>query len=180
MGREYVAAVSALAPDHRRVVDKMPTNFLYTGFIHALLPNARIIHCRRDPVDTCLSCYTKLFRDVKFASDLRELGLYYRGYETLMDHWRNLLPRDRLMEVHYEEVVADLEGQARRLIEFCGLGWHAGCLGFHANRRPVRTASVTQVRQPIYRSSVGRWKAYARHLGPLLEVLASRGPTDVV
>jgi tetratricopeptide (TPR) repeat protein len=180
LGREYEAQVCALAPGRRRVVDKMPTNFLYVGFIHAILPNARIIHCRRDAVDTCLSCYTKLFRDVKFASDLRELGLYYRAYENLMGHWRNLMSPERFTEVHYEDVVDDLEGQARRLVRFCGLPWHEACLDFHENGRPVRTASVTQVRQPIYRSSIGRWKPYARHLGRLLEALELKVPSDVV
>jgi len=171
LGREYATEVCILCRGRRRVLDKMPTNFLYAGFIHAILPNARIIHCRRDAVDTCFSCYTKLFRDVKFASDLRELGLYYRCYEALMAHWRGLLPAECFTEVHYENVVADVESEARRLLEFCGLHWDPACLAFHENRRPVRTASVTQVRQPIYRSSVGRWKPYARYLGPLLEAL---------
>ena len=171
LGREYATEVCILCRGRRRVLDKMPTNFLYAGFIHAILPNARIIHCRRDAVDTCFSCYTKLFRDVKFASDLRELGLYYRCYEALMAHWRGLLPAECFTEVHYENVVADVESEARRLLEFCGLPWDPACLAFHENRRPVRTASVTQVRQPIYRSSVGRWKPYARYLGPLLDAL---------
>lgn len=180
LGREYAAQVCALAPGRRHVIDKMPTNFLYVGFIRAILPNARIIHCRRDAMDTCLSCYTKLFRDVKFASELRELGLYYRAYASLMGHWRNLLSPERFTEVHYEDVVDDLEGQARRLVGFCGLPWHEACLDFHENDRPVRTASVTQVRQPIYRSSIGRWRPYARHLGPLLEALELKVPSDVV
>jgi len=180
LGREIAAEVCALAPARRRIVDKAPLNFLYVGFIHAILPDARIIHCRRDAVDTCLSCYTKLFRDVKFASDLRELGLYYRGYERLMDHWRNLLPPERFIEVRYEDVVAGLESQARRLVAFCGLPWHAACLDFHKNSRPVRTASLTQVRQPIYGSSVGRWRAYARYLGPLLDALGLQDTSSVI
>jgi tetratricopeptide (TPR) repeat protein len=170
-GSEYAAQACILSSGWRRVVDKMPTNFLYAGFIHAILPNARIIHCRRDPVDTCFSCYTKLFSEVRFSFDLRELGLYYRCYESLLAHWRELLPPQSFIEVQYEDVVEDVAGQTRRLIEFCGLPWDPACLAFHENRRPVRTASVTQVRQPIYRSSVGRWKPYARYLGPLLEAL---------
>ena len=178
MGRHYLAAVSALAPGSRRVVDKMPANFLYAGLIHLMLPNARIIHCHRDPVDTCLSCYTKLFSDEQaFTYDQAELGRFYRGYETLMAHWRAVLPPDRFIEVEYEQVVADIETQARRMIAFSGLEWQDSCLEFHKSRRPVKTASVNQVRQPIYRGSVGRWKPYERHLGPLLAALemANRG-----
>jgi tetratricopeptide (TPR) repeat protein len=171
LGREYEQRMRAVAQPGHRVVDKNPTNFLYAGLIHLILPNARIIHCRRDPVDTCLSCYTKLFRDVRFARDLRELGSYYRCYEALMSHWRDVLPAGRFTEVHYEHVVDDLEGQARRLIEFCGQDWNAACLRFHETHRSVRTASVNQVRQPIYRSSVGRWRPYAPYLGPLLDAL---------
>lgn len=172
LARHYLNRVSALAPGKARIIDKMPANFLYAGFIHALLPNARIIHCRRDPVDTCLSCYTKLFNgEQKFSYDLAELGLFYKGYARLTDHWTSLLPPDRYTEVRYEDVVDDLEGEARRLIEFCGLEWNEACLSFHKLKRPVRTASATQVRQPIYRTSVGRWKAYASHLTSLLDAL---------
>lgn len=175
MGGAYVARVSALSPGSRRVIDKMPSNFRLAGLIHLILPNARIIHCRRDPVDTCLSCYTRKFsRGQDFAYDLGELGTYYRAYEDLMAHWRQRLPPDRFMEVAYEAVVDDLEGQARRLIAFCGLDWDDACLAFHQTSRQVRTASVNQVRQPLYRGSVARWKAFEAHLGPLLEALNSR------
>jgi tetratricopeptide (TPR) repeat protein len=172
MGADYVAAVSAIAPGYARVTDKMPSNFRLAGLIHLMLPHARIVHCRRDPVDTCLSCYAQKFsRGQDFTYDLRELGLYYRAYEDLTAHWRSILPPDRFTEVIYEEVVEDLEGQARRLIAFCGLDWDEACLDFHRTARPVRTASVNQVRQPLYRTSVARWKAYEKHLGPLLEPL---------
>jgi tetratricopeptide (TPR) repeat protein len=173
LGRAYVDQVAALAPGKERVVDKMPANFRLAGLIHLMLPNARIIHCRRDPVDTCLSCYAQNFAvGQRFTFDLRELGLYYRAYERLMAHWRTVLPPDRFLEVDYEEVVDDLEGQARRLIAFCGLPWDEACLKFYETRRPVRTASVSQVRQPIYRSSVARWKPYERQLAPLIQALA--------
>lgn len=172
LARHYLGKVEPLAAGRRRVVDKMPSNFLYAGLIRLMLPNARIIHCRRNPVDTCLSCYTKLFTaEQNFAYDLTELGRFYRGYERLMDHWRSVLPADRFIEVQYEDVVEDMEAQARRLIDFCGLDWNKACLSFHKSRRPVRTASVNQVRKPIYRGSVGRWKPYAGHLGPLLAAL---------
>jgi tetratricopeptide (TPR) repeat protein len=172
LGRAYENRATVPGPEKRRVVDKMPANFSYVGLIHLILPDARIIHCRRDPADTCLSCYTKTFRGaVPFAYDLRELGLYYRRYEALMAHWRALLPPERFMELHYEDIVEDLEHQARRLVAFCGLAWNESCLAFHATRRQIQTASAHQVIRPIYRTSVGRAKRYAAHLGPLLAVL---------
>lgn len=172
LGRHYAERVSALAQGRPRVVDKMPANFLYAGLIHLILPHARIIHCRRDPVDTCLSCYTKLFQgDQKFAYDLRELGRFHGAYQSLMAHWRRVLPAERFMDVDYEAVIDDLDAEARRLVAFCGLEWDDACLAFHKTKRAVRTASVNQVRQPIYRASVGRWKPFAAHLGPLLDAL---------
>jgi tetratricopeptide (TPR) repeat protein len=172
MGSDYVRRIATLAPDAARVTDKMPANFRFAGLIRLMLPNARIVHCRRDPLDTCLSCYaTKFSRGQPFAYDLRDLGSYYRAYEALMQHWRACLPTDRFIEVRYEDVVGDLEGQARRLVDFCGLPWDDACLRFHKDRRQVRTASVNQVRQPLYRTSVARWKTYERHLGPLVEAL---------
>jgi tetratricopeptide (TPR) repeat protein len=172
LGRAYAARVAAVAPGHRRVVDKMPGNFQYAGLIALALPNARIVHCRRDPVDTCLSIFSKKFTGRQdFAYDLAELGRYYRAYDALMAHWRGLLAPERLLEVRYEDLVGDLEGEARRLVAFCGLPWDGACLDFHRTTRPVRTASVNQVRQPIYRTSVARWKPYAAHLGPLLAAL---------
>ncbi|MGN6653468.1 sulfotransferase [Trinickia sp.] len=173
----YLARLAPLAGGRPHVVDKMPGNFLYAGLIPSILPGARIIHVRRDPVDTCLSCYTKLFAGHQpFAYDLAELGTFYRHYERLMAHWRELLPRDVFIETEYEAVVDDLEGEARRLIGWLGLPWDEACLSFHRNRRVVRTASVNQVRQPIYATSKGRWRAYAPYLGPLLEVLGIEAP----
>jgi hypothetical protein len=172
LGRAYVEQVAALAPDKPRLVDKMPANFCFAGLIHLILPNARIIHCRRDPIDICLSCYSKKFvQGNNFTYDLTELGLYHRAYEALMAHWRGLLPPERFIEVDYEAVVEDLESQARRLIAFCGLDWDPACLSFHQTQRPVRTASANQVRQPLYRTSLARWKPYQVHLAPLLDIL---------
>jgi tetratricopeptide (TPR) repeat protein len=172
LGREYRAEIMPLAKGRGFVVDKMPANFLHAGLIRLILPNARIIHCRRDPVDTCLSCYTKLFTaEQTFAYDLAELGRFYRGYRSLTDHWRSVLPADFWTEAVYEAVVGDLEGEARRLIAFLGLSWDAACLRFYETKRPVRTASLNQVRRPLYASSVGRWRKYAAHLGPLLAAL---------
>src|SRR5215472_16719697 len=172
LGASYVAAVRALAPNAERITDKMPHNFRFAGFINLALPNARIIHARRDPVDTCLSYFSKDFGNGHpYSYDLAELGRYYRAYEALMTHWREVLPSNVMLEVQYEEVVADTETQARRIVAYCGLEWDDACLSFHETQRPVRTASALQVRQPIYRSSVGRWRPYEHMLGPLLEAL---------
>jgi hypothetical protein len=176
LGQSYLASVRPLSGGRAHVVDKMPGNFLHAGLIHLMLPNARIVHCRRDPVDTCLSCYTKLFSaEQAFAYDLAELGRFHRAYQVLMDRWRVVLPQNRFIEVDYEAVVADMEGEVRRLIAFLDLPWDDACLDFHKTVRPVRTASVNQVRRPIYRSSTGRWKAHAAHLGPLLVALGIDG-----
>ncbi len=172
LGRAYLAQVAPLAQGKRHLVDKMPANFLHVGLIRQILPNARIIHCRRDPVDTCLSCYSKLFSAEQiFTYDLAELGQFHVAYQKLMAHWRKVLPADRFIEVDYEAVVDDLDGQARWMIDFLGLPWDEACLSFHQTKRVVRTASVNQVRQPIYKTSAGRWKPHAAHLGPLLEAL---------
>lgn len=177
LGDAYLAQVVPLARGRRHVVDKMPSNFLHAGLIHLILPNARIIHCRRDPVDTCLSCYTKLFAaEQRFAYDLAELGAFHRDYQALTAHWRKVLPTDCFLEVEYEAVVDDLEGQARRLLDFLGLPWDEACLSFHQTMRPVRTASLNQVRQPIYKTSAGRWRQHADHLQPLLQALGIAAP----
>ena len=172
LGADYLARVTPLAGGSRYVVDKMPSNFFYAGLIRLILPDARIIHCRRDPVDTCLSCYSKLFTgEQAFTYDQSELGRFHRGYQTLMAHWRKVLPSSHFLEVDYEAIVDDVEAQARRMIGFLGLDWNDACLRFHETKRPVRTASVNQVRQPVYRSSAGRWKAHTAQLQPLLAAL---------
>jgi len=172
LGRTYLDQVRPKAPEATRITDKMPANFFYAGLIRLMLPNARIVHCRRDPVDTCLSCYSKLFAgEQRFSYDLKELGEFYRAYEKLTAYWRMILPPDRFMEVQYEEVVENLEKEARRLVAFAGLEWDRACLEYYKNKRQIRTASFEQVRQPIYRTSVGRWKKFAKELRPLLEVL---------
>jgi tetratricopeptide (TPR) repeat protein len=171
-GQNYLNAVAPLARGRRHVVDKMPVNFVYAGMIRLMLPGAKIIHCRRDAVDTCLSCYSKLFAaEQSFSYDMAELGRFHRDYQTLTAHWRAVLPADAFLEVDYESVVDDIETQARRMLAFLGLDWHPACLDFYNTKRPVKTASVNQVRQPVYRSSAGRWRRHAAQLGPLLAAL---------
>ncbi len=177
LGADYVGTVqrrfgARMGAEHRFVVDKMPANFLYAGLIRLMLPDARIIHCRRDPGDTCLSSYSKLFkREQLFSYDQRELGRFHVDCQALMAHWRGVLPASHFIEVQYEDVVDDLEGQARRLVDFLGLDWSPACIKFYRTERAVRTASVNQVREPIYRGSVGRAGGGAEYLGPLLGAL---------
>jgi tetratricopeptide (TPR) repeat protein len=172
IGSAYLAGMTAPALAAARFTDKLPANFVYVGLIRLALPNARIIHVRRDPIDTCLSCFSILFRStLNFTYDLGELGRFYLAYERLMAHWRTVLPEGAMLDVQYEDVVADIETQARRILAHCGLPWDEACLAFHKADRPVNTASAAQVRQPIYGSSVGRWHAYRDQLQPLLEAL---------
>jgi hypothetical protein len=169
---DYINRIHKHSADAQYITDKMPANYMAMGLIPLMLPNAKIVHVRRNPVDTCVSCFTRLFNRHQDATyDLAELGKHYMNYDRLMQHWRTLLPANSFLEVQYEDIVADMEGQARRLIEYIGLGWDDSCLAFHKNKRNIRTASVTQVRQPIYKSSVERWRHYEAYLGPLLKEL---------
>jgi hypothetical protein len=141
------------------------------------LPNARIIHVRRDPVDTCLSCFSKLFVAVmlSFTYDLAELGRYYRAYDALMAHWRRVLPAGVMLEVQYEDLVGDFEPQVRRILDHCGLKWEESCRRFQLTQRPVKTASSTQVRQPLYRAAIGWSQPYRAMMAPLLDALGDAG-----
>jgi tetratricopeptide (TPR) repeat protein len=171
MADEHLAALRRLAPDARLVTDKMPTNFLHVGLIATLFPNARIIHCRRDPRDTCFSIYGLDFAgEHSYAYDQKNLGRYYRQYERLMDHWRHAAPA-AILDVRYEDLIADQEAETRRMLDFCDLDWDEHCLAFHETERTVRTWSYRQVRQPIYKTSVARWRKFAQHLTPLLDEL---------
>jgi tetratricopeptide (TPR) repeat protein len=165
---EYLGLLTSVAPEALRVIDKMPGNVLHMGLIHAALPNARIIHMRRDPVDTCLSIYFQDFQSAhSYANDLADVADYYRQYLRLMEHWQSILPREAMLTVQYESLVEEQEAWSRRMVEFIGLPWDARCLDFHATRRSVTTASKWQVRQRASRQSVQRWRNYERHLGPL-------------
>ena len=171
MAQIYLEPMKSLSPTSLRIVDKMPLNFLHLGLIALLLPEAKIIHCVRDPLDTCLSCHMTNFAVANdFKYDLRHLGMFYNIHNRLMAHWKSVLDVP-ILEVEYEKVIADPEGQARRMVEFVGLPWDEKCVRFHETKRAVITASVEQVRRPIYSTSVQRWRHYAKHLGPLREVL---------
>jgi tetratricopeptide (TPR) repeat protein len=170
--RDYRALLNGISPIARRVTDKGPQNFHFIGLIHSVFPRARIIHCQRHPVDTCLSIYFQNFATrIDFAYDRGDLLSAYRQYLRLMAHWRNVLPMDRFLEIQYEELVHDREAITQKMIEFCGLDWNDACLHPENNCRPVRTASVWQARQPVYRTSVARWRHYEPWLGPLRELI---------
>jgi tetratricopeptide (TPR) repeat protein len=167
MAQIYLQPLTALGPSAIRITDKLPLNFLHLGLIQILLPGARIIHCRRDAMDTCLSCHMHSFasgNDFKF--DLTHLGLFHRQYQRLMVHWTSSLDLP-MLQMNYEDIVTDPEGQTRRMLDFLDLPFDPACLDFHRTQRPVLTSSIQQVRQPLYGSAVHRWKHYEKHLAPL-------------
>jgi len=167
----YLRVLTANSGNASHVVDKSPFNSEYLGIIHSVFPKARVIYLRRDPIDTCLSCYFQDFPPLlNFTLDLSDLAHFYRNHHRLMEHWRRALPPGTLLDVPYEGLVADQEGWTRRILEFLGLPWDERCLNFESNERSVATASFWQVRQKVYKSSVGRWHNYERFIGPLLEL----------
>jgi hypothetical protein len=177
IGQSYLDRVRPRAPDAKRITDKRPDNFRFAGLIHLAFPNARIINLQRDPLDNCFSCYELASPAIfKFTYDLGELGRFYRAYEQLTAHWRKVLPARSFMDVRYESLVDNLEEQGRRIVEFCGLEWDPRCLEFHKANRSVRTASVVQVRRPVYKSSIGRWRPYRDRLQPLFDALGVTPP----
>jgi tetratricopeptide (TPR) repeat protein len=172
MGQDYINFCQMHRTEGKQhFIDKNPNNFPSVGFMHLMLPKAKIIDARRHPMDACFSCYRQLFaKGQPFTYDLTDLGEYYLQYQRMMDYWHEVLP-GRVLTVQYEEVVTDFENQVRRLLEYCGLPFEEGCLNFYDTDRPVRTASSEQVRQPIYTQSLGRWHYYEQHLDELKEVL---------
>ena len=187
LGAEYLERIYSGVTDGKKyshITDKYPFNFIYIGLIHLALPNARFIHSRRAPVETCLSNFSRMFHDVPFSYDLGELGRYYRAYDALMQHWQQVLPAGVMIDVQYEDLVTDLEPNVRRMLDHCGLEWDARCLEFHHTKRQVITASAAQVRQPLFRTSLERWRPEPKVLQPLFEGLGpelsnieSQGPT---
>ncbi len=171
LAQRYVETIGRGVRDARLIVNKLPHNFEYLGLIALAFPKAKIIHCTRDPMDNCLSCFMQSFNQSHaYNRDLETLGLYYRQYHRLMRHWKSALPIE-IFELPYEDMVADQEAMSRALIAFTGLDWDDACLAFHATERSVSTPSRWQVRQPIYRSSLKAWRAYEQHLGPLKAAL---------
>lgn len=164
-----------LAADGKRpryIVDKMLGNFVSVGLLAMAFPNSKIIHSRRDPIDTTFSCFTHFFGDGhNYLCDLAEIGRFYRTYRNLMDYWEATLPSRQYQTVDYEKVVADQEGETKRMLELLGLEWQEACLAFHSTKREIRTHSALEVRQPIYNSSVERWRPYEKELAPLFEAL---------
>lgn len=176
IAEHFLGVLRRADPHAARITDKMPGNFHHVGLIATLFPNAKIIHCRRDPRDTCLSIFFGDFvGSHPYSYDLTNLGHYHRQYERLMAHWHDVLP-GRILDVKYEDLVDQQEERSREMVSFCGLDWEARCLDFHKTSRNVRTRSNAQVRQPIYRSSVARWRPYEAHLEPLFAALAA--PTE--
>lgn len=172
LARDYLKRFAPIVGDAPRFTDKLPHNFVNVGFIHLLFPNAKIIHCRRHPLDNCLSLFSNsmiAFHN-DYKTELGNLGLYYRQYLRVMEHWREVLP-GLMHEVFYEDVVANTEWNARAMIGYLGLPWEDGVLERTKSQRSVRTLSNWQVRQPVYQTSKGRWRAYEQHLGPLIEAL---------
>lgn len=170
-GQRFVERMESLAPaDAQRIIDKTPGYFIWLGYLHLILPEARFIHARRHPVETCLSAYRIHFADGHYWScDLRTMGRYYRFYTEIMLYWKKVLPPKTLLEVRYEDMVNNLETESKRLADFLEMEWNPSCLDFHKNKRPVRTASVAQVRQPLHKNSVNRWRKYEPYLQPLLD-----------
>ncbi|HEY4970180.1 MAG TPA: sulfotransferase [Steroidobacteraceae bacterium] len=174
LGDQYLELLQRLSPDALRVVNKFPTNFLFLGLIHGALPHARIIHMRRNPIDTCLSIYFQHFEAANtFANDLEDLAHYHREYQRLMRHWRTVLPANVMLDVPYEGMVLDLPTWCRRMLDFIALPWDERCLDFHRTARIVGTASRWQVRQKINTSSIERWRNYEKFVGPLKSLLES-------
>lgn len=175
---EYVRKLKSHARSKQRIVDKLPHNFLRIGLFAALLPNARIVLCERDPVDNCVSIYQHHFSNNHgYAADLRELGKYYNLYRDMMSTWTKLLP-NKIFRVDYEKLVAHPEEQIRALLHYCNLPFHSACLSFHQTARFVSSPSATQVRTPIHSRSIGRAKNYEKHLSPLVSALAQRLPAN--
>ena len=172
LGEEYIETTGIHRQGAAFFTDKMPNNFRHIGLMHLILPNAKIIDARRDPMDCCWSGFKQLFAEgQEFTYSLDDIGNYYRGYVDLMAHWDSVLPEGRVLRVQHEDVLEDLEGQVRRILDYCGLPFDQACVNFHKTDRAVRTASSEQVRRPINKSGVEQWRPYEAHLDPLKAAL---------
>jgi tetratricopeptide (TPR) repeat protein len=179
LGQAYLEGLPTPAPGEDFTTDKRLENIEFIGLIHLMLPNATIIHCRRDPRDTLFSCWALRFSNgQEYTYSMDELGRYWRAHERLMAHWKRVLPPGRMLEVSYEGLVAGFETWSRRIIDHCGLEWDDACRRFYESERPVRSASLTQVREPIYARSIGRWMPYEKHLAPLFAAMEADEPAE--
>jgi hypothetical protein len=177
LAAQYLSHIESLNRNATYVTDKMPLNGSLLGLVELLFPGCHVIHCVRDPLDTCLSCYLTGFQEGNaFTADLAHLGAYYRDYQRLVGHWKSVVELP-ILDVRYEDLVQNPAPQVRRMLDFLNLPWDDRCLKFHDNPRPVHTASRDQVRRPMYRSSIGRWRNYEKHLGPLIAAL-DNGPAE--
>jgi len=175
LGEEYLERTRVHRSGAPYFIDKLPNNFMHVGLLHLILPNAKVIDARRNPMDCCFSCYKQLFaKGQNFTYSLKEIGAYYRDYLYLMEHWDRVLP-GKVLRVLNEDVISDPEGQIRRLLAYCRLPFEASCLLFYENQRPVRTPSADQVRRPVNAKGVGRWRAFEAQLMPLAEALEDAG-----
>ncbi|MGH8127652.1 MAG: tetratricopeptide repeat-containing sulfotransferase family protein [Gammaproteobacteria bacterium] len=181
LAAQWQQGLAALASDNQRLTDKMPTNFMLAGLVHVCFPRAAIVHVRRDPLDNCFSCFATAFgQGHSFSNDLGAMGEFYRFYETLMAHWYRVMGRERFIEVRYEDLVAEPERVLRTVFAALGLEWEDGCLEHYQDRPLIRTASLWQARQPVYRSAQGRWQRFERHLGPLREALENTQAAELL
>jgi tetratricopeptide (TPR) repeat protein len=171
IGKEYVLSLEKLSSSATYIIDKMPSNFMLIGFIHLILPKAKIIHCTRDPIATSFSCFRTGFSDSHYyCNDLEDLGSFYRHYLALMEHWRRVLP-NKILDIKYEHLVNNTEDSVKNILEYLELPWDENCLNYDKNEGAVKTASLWQVRQPIYTSSLNSWKNYQEYLQPLIQQL---------
>lgn len=176
----YIKKVWELSPSSEYISDKMPGNFFYLGYIYLTFPNAKVIHSMRDPMDSCFSNFCRLFKDdMRFSYSQKAIGHFYKSYQIIMKHWEKVLPNNFICHLQYEDVIEDVEKEAKRLISFLGLDWDPNCLKFYDNKRPVKTASIIQVRKPIYKTSVAKWRNYAKYLKPLYNVIKSYRSPDI-
>ena len=181
VGSDYLNKVWELSPNSKYISDKMPGNFFNIGLIYLAFPHAKIIHSMRDPMDSCFSNFTKLFKDdMRFTYSQENIGNYYKDYHTIMEHWKKVLPSDFICHMKYEDMINDTEKEAKRLTSFIGLNWDPNCLKFYDNNRNVKTASMMQVRKPIYKSSLARWKNFTKHLKPLYNKVKPYREPDIL
>tara|TARA_B100001105_G_C22360594_1_gene430117 strand:- start:813 stop:1457 length:645 start_codon:yes stop_codon:yes gene_type:complete len=171
LGARYIEQTKAYRQGAAFFIDKMPNNFIHIGLIKKILPNAKIIDARRNPMDCCFSGFKQLFGEgQEFSYSLDDIGRYYNAYEQLMDHWHSVLPGE-ILTVQHEDVLDDLEGQVKRILDFCGLDFEEACLAFHQTKRVIKTPSSEQVRQPIYKTGMGQWKPFENYLAELKQAL---------